>query len=424
MVYNIREVCGEFVKKMRKKYENLRRPHESDIIPYMNREYKINQEKLNILILSCSTGGGHNAAGMAMKEYLEEQGHQAYFPDYLAFAGEKVSEAVGKIYIKTVQKAPKVFGAVYRIGDAVSRHVKRSPVYYANSAMREYLEKCLSETEYDAILVPHLFPAETLTSMKRKGMKVPPVIAIGTDYTSIPFWGETECDYYVVPSREVGKEFVLAGIPEQKLLPYGIPAAPAYSGKISRAEAVKTIFGEEGCAEEGDGKIYLVAGGSMGAGNICQLVGELKRKIDEKDSVLVVCGSNQQVFEKMTQEFGTEENMHIYGWTDKMPVFMRAADVIFTKPGGLTSTEAATAGCPIVHIDPIPGCETANLNYFVKHGYSISAKGAENQAAAGIRLAHDTELREKMKERQRADFKGDTAEKITDFILDIKSGLR
>ena len=416
MVYSIKRIYGYFVKKMRKKSENLRKGKKSDIIPFMEKELNVKKQKLNILILSCSTGGGHNAAGTAMKEYLQLHGHHVDFPDYLSFAGERVSKTVGRIYVKTVQKAPKVFGAVYKIGDTVSRHVKKSIVYYANSGMDEYLEECLKTTDYDAILVPHLFPAETLTSMKHKGKKIPLVIAIGTDYTSIPFWGETDCDYYVVPSEEVGEEFIQAGIPKQKLLPYGIPVAPAYSRQICREEALKMIFGEK-AFDRKNGKIYLVAGGSMGAGNISQLVRELKKRGEKEDFILVVCGSNQRLEDKLKQEFEAEENISIYGWTDEMPVFMQAADVIFTKPGGLTSTEAATAGCPIVHIDPIPGCETANMNYFVRHGYSISAKGAEHQAKVGIDLAHDRVLREDMQTRQKADFKGDTAEKIEAFLM-------
>jgi len=400
---------------MRKKSENLQKKKKSVIMPFMEKEINKQKQKLNILILSCSTGGGHNAAGMAMKEYFEAQGHHVDFPDYLSFAGERVSKTVGKIYVKTVQKAPKVFGAVYKIGDAVSRHVKRSIVYYANSGMDEYLRKCLEKTKYHAILVPHLFPAETLTSMKRKGIKVPLVVAVGTDYTSIPFWGETDCDYYVVPSEEVGEEFIQAGIPRRKLLPYGIPVSLAYSSQTGSEEALQTIF--EGRAfDRENGKIYLVAGGSMGAGNISQLVRELKKKGGRHDFIFVVCGSNQKLEERLKQEFEAEQNIIVYGWTDKMPILMRAAHVLFTKPGGLTSTEAATAGCPMVHIDPIPGCETANMNYFVRRGYSISAKGAEQQAEAGIKLAHDTELRERMKARQQADFKGDTAEKIEALI--------
>ncbi len=415
MTYTIKIICGYFVKKMRKKSENLRKQKKSAIIPFMEKEIMKQKQKLNILILSCSTGGGHNAAGMAMKEYLEAQGHYVDFPDYLSFAGERVSEAVSRIYVKTVQKAPKVFGAVYKIGDAVSRHVKKSIVYYANSGMDEYLRKCLEKTDYDAVLVPHLFPAETLTSMKRKGIKLPLTVAIGTDYTSIPFWGETDCDYYVVPSKEVGEEFIQAGIPKHKVLPYGIPTSLAYSSQMGREEAAKKIFKEK-VFDRQNQKLYLVAGGSMGAGNISQLVRELKRQGEAHDFILVVCGSNKKLEEKLRQEFESEQTVLIYGWTNEMPVFMQAADVLFTKPGGLTSTEAATARCPMVHINPIPGCETANMNYFVRRGYSISAKGAEQQAAAGIKLAYDEKLREQMKAKQQAEFKGDTAEKIETLI--------
>ena len=108
------------------------------------------------------------------------------------------------------------------------------------------------------------------------------------------------------------------------------------------------------------GKIYLIVGGSMGAGNICGLVRELDRQSDREDNILVICGSNQQIYDKLQKEYQREGKVQILGWTDKMPLFLHAADALFTKPGGLTSTEAATAGCPMVHIDPIPGCETAN----------------------------------------------------------------
>lgn len=50
--------------------------------------------------------------------------------------------------------------------------------------------------------MPHLYPAETVTYMKRKKMDLPPCIAIATDYTCIPFWEETECDYYIVPHED------------------------------------------------------------------------------------------------------------------------------------------------------------------------------------------------------------------------------
>ena len=83
---------------------------------------------MKVLILSCKTGGGHDAAGMALKEELESRGHQGIMLDYLVLAGQKVSNAVEDVYVNTVKKTPHVFGAVYNIGMAVSRITRKSAV--------------------------------------------------------------------------------------------------------------------------------------------------------------------------------------------------------------------------------------------------------------------------------------------------------
>ena len=122
---------------------------------------------MKILILSCKTGGGHDAAGFAVKEALEKQGHEAVMFDYLTLAGQKVSDTVGDVYVNTVKKMPHVFGAVYQIGMAASRIMRKSPVYYVNGKMGKYLGAYLEAEHFDAILMPHLYPAETITYMKR-----------------------------------------------------------------------------------------------------------------------------------------------------------------------------------------------------------------------------------------------------------------
>ena len=90
---------------------------------------------MRILILSCNTGGGHNAAGRAVKEIFEKNGDEAVMLDYLCLAGNKVSKTVGNVYIETVKNVPGLFGAVYKLGMGVSRICHRSPVYYVNSVM-------------------------------------------------------------------------------------------------------------------------------------------------------------------------------------------------------------------------------------------------------------------------------------------------
>ena len=97
----------------------------------------------------------------------------------------------------------------------ISRITKKSPVYYVNAKMGKYLQKYLEEEKFDALLMPHLYPSETLTYMKRQGIELPLMAAIMTDYTCIPFWEETDCDYYVIPHEDLIDEFAKRGFREK-----------------------------------------------------------------------------------------------------------------------------------------------------------------------------------------------------------------
>lgn len=92
---------------------------------------------MRVLVLSCKTGGGHDAAGMAVKEEMERHGHEVVFLDYLTLASEKTARVVGQAYIDIVKFMPKVFGMVYRLAGIVSRTVEHSPVYYVNAKMKK-----------------------------------------------------------------------------------------------------------------------------------------------------------------------------------------------------------------------------------------------------------------------------------------------
>lgn len=365
---------------------------------------------MKILILSCKTGGGHDAAGHAIAEQLTQLGEEAYLFDHLLLAGGKVSDTVGKSYVRLVQKAPLLFGAIYKLGSVVSRIVRKSPVYYTNGLIAPYLNQYLQDNQFDAIIMPHLFPAETITYMKRKGMKLPLTIAVATDYTAIPFWSETECDYYVIPSDDLAKEFCTGKIRRRQLLAYGIPVSPAFSAQITKEDARRKL---SICHKE---RIYLVVGGSMGAGQLLTLVDMLSASKKKKEHILVICGSNQKIKKKLQKRFEGEDTITILGHTDQMPFYLKSCDILYTKPGGLTSTEAAVAEIPLVHTAPIPGCESINRQYFRKRGISVSAPSAPGQIAAGLRLLEHPEQVEKMKENQRRYIPKDAAYQICKFV--------
>ena len=111
---------------------------------------------MKVLILSCNTGGGHNAAAQAIAEAIREHGECAEVLDYLSLAGKGVSKLVGDGYVKVVKKAPAMFGVAYKLGMVVSRLMKKSPVYYANARMARYLKNIFRKIRWMRSLC-HIF---------------------------------------------------------------------------------------------------------------------------------------------------------------------------------------------------------------------------------------------------------------------------
>ncbi|MGI6019009.1 MAG: MGDG synthase family glycosyltransferase [Marvinbryantia sp.] len=370
---------------------------------------------MKALILSCNTGGGHNSAAKAIAEELISHGEEAYVLDYLCLAGKGISKLVGDGYVQIVKKTPLLFGLIYKLGILISRITRKSPVYYVNGRMAKYLRSYLKEHPADVLIMPHLYPAETITYMKRKGMDLPVTIAVMTDYTCIPFWEETDCDHYILPHEALRKSCIKKGIPNEKIQTFGIPVAKNCQLKISKAESRKKL------GLEVNQKYFLIVGGSMGAGDFIELIQKLISSTDS-EQILAICGNNRKAERKLKKKFKEESRVIVLGFTDQMPLYLRACDVVFTKPGGLTSTEAAVIRVPIIHTAPIPGCETINRRFFMRAGMSSSAITVKGQVSKGIRLMNDLNAQKKMVNRQAKEIHGDAAEQLYKFIcLQCKS---
>ncbi len=364
---------------------------------------------MKALILSCNTGGGHNSAAKAIAEEFQAHGDEAYVLDYLCLAGKRVSKLVGDGYMQIVKKTPLLFGLAYKLGMVVSRITRKSPVYYINGRMGKYIDSYLKENPADVLIMPHLYPSETVTYMKRKGMKLPLTVAVMTDYTCIPFWEETDCDHYILPHEALRKSCVKKGIPTEKIRTFGIPVAKSCRLKIRKEDARRKLNLAT------DKKYFLIAGGSMGAGDFMELVQKLVSGTDT-EQILAICGNNRKAEKKLKKKFKGESRVTILGFTNQMSLYLRACDVVFTKPGGLTSTEAAVIGVPIIHTTPIPGCETVNRRFFMRAGMSWSAITVKGQVQKGIRLMNDQEAQKRMIACQAKQIHGDAAETLYNFV--------
>ena len=195
---------------------------------------------------------------------------------------------------------------------------------------------------------------------------------------------ETELDAYFLPHEDCVAEYVHRGIPADRLYPYGIPVSHAFSPSDDRILA--KIRARNSLNLPPNVPICLVMSGSMGFGKLAVFAAELSLRLRSGEHMIIICGNNKHIYDVLQKQFKNHPRVHILGYTNRVADYMDACDVIFTKPGGLTSTEALVKRIPIVHTAPIPGCETANRNFFVKRHLSVSSKYIAKQITLGKRL--------------------------------------
>ena len=106
-------------------------------------------------------------------------------------------------------------------GELYQKTKLKSPVYSLNWLNRNKLYNYIEENSYDYIVTTHLFAAQALTAIKKEHDTH--FVAIATYYVSIPFWEETNPDYFIIPNEDLKKDFMAKGIKKEKLLPLGIP---------------------------------------------------------------------------------------------------------------------------------------------------------------------------------------------------------
>ncbi len=379
---------------------------------------------MKVLILSTGTGEGHNSAGKAVLEQFRKRGIPCEMADVLGFASERAASYGKRIYVWSTVKATKVFKGAYKAGRAITSSRRKSPVYYANALYAEKLYHYIVDNGYDTIVMPHLFPAEALTYMLRKHGCRPDIRTyfVGTDYTCIPFTEETEADYYFIAHEELTEEYAKKGIAPEKLVPTGIPVSDRFRSLPSREEA------RESLGMNPEGHCILVMTGSMGYGKIENLVRALVSGMDGGDNVYILGGSNEKLKARLREAYREDPRVRVLDYTDRTAEYLAAADLLFTKPGGLTSTEAAVAGIPLAHTRPIPGCEDCNQAFYNAHGMSLSADSEEKLVEAAMELLSQPKACRQMIERQHQVINGNAARDICDFILrqggEEEAGLR
>lgn len=346
-----------------------------------------------VLLLSCSTGQGHNSCALAVKEYLEEQNVRCEIKDVFAFISTKVSNFMAWGHCFMYRHLPGLFRWGYRYSEkhpAVFN--EKSGIYKILTSGAEHIYQFIIREQFDGIVCTHPFSAMILTHIL-KGHSIQIKTAfIATDYTCYPGMESCNLQHYFVPSKCLVKEFEKSGIPRRNIIAAGIPVCKKMYDRTDKADAKRLL----GIGSKN--KHLLVMCGSMGCGPIAKIVKYISKGLTEDMELSVICGTNKLLQRKLEKKYRQSEKIHIVGYTSQMSLYMDSADLLLTKPGGISITESAVKKLPMVFVDAVAGCEQYNIDFFVKMGAAVTSDSAKELAEQSIRILESDMQRKKMED--------------------------
>lgn len=369
---------------------------------------------MRILILSCNTGGGHNACAGALQEAFSSHGCQCDIADALHFISDKVSKIVSWGHTTMYRHAPGLFRVGYDIAE------KRPGILHDDAAAfkllssgTEQLYAYIRDGNYDVVVCAHIFSGIMLGQMLKEHPLSLKTGVIATDYTCSPGFAQCELDRYFIPAPSLCDSFIAQGVPSEKIVASGIPIRTQFYAPADRQKAKQAL------GIQPEQTHLLMMCGSMGCGPLEKLTHLLTRDMDPSMVLTIVCGTNEKLREELMAGYGNIPNLHIYGFVKDMPALLDSADLCLTKPGGLSTTEAAAKCLPMVFIDAVAGCEEYNLHYFTALGGAITGNTPEESAQLCIELLRNTQRRSAMADALAALPKINSAQCIYDTMCSL-----
>lgn len=334
---------------------------------------------MRILIATITAGGGHLAAAAALEEAWKaaRPGDVVEKIDLLKFFSPLHRKIHSDGYLTLIERAPELWGMVFAKTDnpKVARTLnKLKRVFPSNSRVK--FEKHVKQFKPDVVLCTHYLPLELLgaptSSRHGQGKKAaaggtpvlpgakPLVVSVITDFEAHALWMDACVDLYCVAAEETKARLVARGAAAENIVATGIPIAAKFSSKVD-PKAVRKTYGLRD-----DQRVVLVLSGGFGMGPVAEILEELD-KVPNEFQTVVVTGRNEELRRELAAQ-DRKHPTHVLGFASNMHELMAVSDLVITKPGGLTSSEALAMGKPLFILNPIPGQEAANSDFLLERG--------------------------------------------------------
>lgn len=349
----------------------------------------------NLLFCYINPATGHQQAAEAVMAALRQMNPRVHATgvNSISYAHPAVGRLISGLYLRVLKHAPQLWEALYDnpLIEGATRDV-RDLLSLFNARK---IERLFREHHPAAVACTQAVPLSVLAALKTRGKLKIPLVGIITDYGIHSYWISRAVDLYLVPTEEARRKLVRAGVREGHVRVTGIPVDPAFlTAGDARVERARLGLDPRR-------PVVLVMGGSHGLGPLDEVVASLRR-LAGGVQVVVVCGNNRSLLKGLHKRFGDDGAVVLLGHTRQVSRLMDAADLLVSKPGGLTSSEALIKGLPMIIVRPIPGQEEWNASYLLRHGAAERVEDLPDLTAHVRDLLSHRERLQRMRERCRA----------------------
>ena len=310
-------------------------------------------KKIRVLLLSAPIGSGHRMAAEAIKEELEsfdniEVTHGNVFNFFPRFLGETFLAC----YLGILKLCPWLYQMTYAWGNKES----------ASLWLRNFINRCLlylgsgflNKVKPDIVIATHATPTGIMSLYKEKHPEIFLGVVI-TDFTVHKWWICKNVDAYFVADESLKEKFSAGTIVES----FGIPLRKEF--RVEDGLELRKNFGWTSSE-----KVCLVMGGGDGLLPMEEIISALHALKLENLRLVAICGKNAKLKKSLAEKFGCKEKVEIIGYTNEVPSYMKAADLIISKAGGLTASESLASNLQFIIYKPLPGQEQNNASFLAK----------------------------------------------------------
>ena len=340
-----------------------------------------------ILVLSASVGAGHMRAAEAVELALRQSHPEAHVVnlDVLTLTNALFRRIYGKLYLDLVNKAPHVLGYFYDLMDQPIRPNSRSDRFrfLVERMNLGKLTKFLTSEPWDLVINTHFLPAEILASLRKNKILDIPQVTATTDFETHRLWVNQPCERYFTATPEGALYLQHWGIPADATEATGIPVHPVFATPKDKEECRH----KHGLAN--DRPVILQLAGGFGVGPIEKIYNALL-EVETPVQLVAVAGKNEKVKDRLGKiRVPSRHRAKVMGFTKEIDELMAAADLVVSKPGGLTTSETLARGAVMVIVNPIPGQESRNSDYLLENGAAIKANNIATLAHKVTELFED-----------------------------------